>query len=171
MNTLRETDGTWDNGREHAWTLRYASVGHIYAFGNTLERYRTTILGCQARGVPDDGPFDHTTGQGWVAAQAGDYADALQKRDTVVPWIMENTGGISPVPCSVARRLGRRASAKGAIDRTKYGHSRVSTKSFYTHHTQRISTAVVRYDAQNIREQSAQLIRRALLLDVDAGAA
>ena len=62
-------------------------------------------------------------------------------------------------------------SAKGAIDRTKYGHSRVSTKSFYTHHTQRISTAVVRYDAQNIREQSAQLIRRALLLDVDAGAA
>jgi hypothetical protein len=66
---------------------------------------------CPARGVPSDGPFDHTTGQGWVAAQAGDYADALQKRDTVVPWIMENTGGISPVPCSVARRLGRRASA------------------------------------------------------------
>jgi hypothetical protein len=150
---------------------RYASVGHIYAFGNTLERYQTMILGCPARGVSGDGPFDHTTGQGWVAAQVGDYADALQKRDTVVPWIMENTGGISPVPCSVARRLGRHASAKSAIDRTKYGHSRVSTKSFYTHHTQRISAAVVRYDAQNTREQSAQPIRRALLLDADAGAA
>ena len=75
------------------------------------------------------------------------------------------------MPCSVARRLGRRASAKGAIDRTNYGRSRVSTKSYFTHHTQRISTAVVRYDAQNIREQSAQTIRRALLLDADAGAA
>ena len=86
---------------------------------------------------------------------------------------MESTGGISPVPCSVRRAtpFGRRAWAKGAIGRTKYGRSRVSTRSFYTHHTQRISTAVVRYDAQNIREQSAQPIRRALLLDVDAGAA
>eukprot|EP00966_Prymnesium_polylepis_P243349 5627484-Prymnesium_polylepis.1 len=36
------------------------------------------------------------------------------------------------VPCSVARRLGRRTSAKSAIDRTKYGRSRVTTKSFYT---------------------------------------
>jgi hypothetical protein len=43
--------------------------------------------------------------------------------------------------------------------------------SFNTHHTQRISAAVVRYDAQNIREQSAQPIWRALLLDADAGAA
>lgn len=89
---------------------------------------------------------------------------------------MESTGGISPVPCSVRRAtpFGRRAWAKGAIGRTKYGRSRVSTRSFYQgtrHHTQRISTAVVRYDAQNIREQSAQPIRRALLLDVDAGAA
>eukprot|EP00966_Prymnesium_polylepis_P310683 7177992-Prymnesium_polylepis.1 len=63
---------------------------------------------------------------------------------------MENTGGISPVPCSVARRFGRRASGKSAIERTNYGRSRVSTKSFYTHHTQRISTAVVHYDVQNI---------------------
>ena len=51
------------------------------------------------------------------------------------------------------------------------GVRRVSARSYEEHHTQRISTAVVRYDAQNIREQSAQPIRRALLLDVDAGAA
>eukprot|EP00966_Prymnesium_polylepis_P221921 5134247-Prymnesium_polylepis.1 len=84
---------------------------------------------------------------------------------------MENTGSISPLPCSVTRRLGRRASAKNAIDRTKYGRSRVSTKSFDTHHTQRISAAVVRSDAQNISEQSVQPIRCALLPDADAGAA
>ena len=45
------------------------------------------------------------------------------------------------------------ASAKGAIDRTKYGRTRVSPKSFYTHHTQRLVKAAVMEDAKNIRKQ------------------
>ena len=81
---------------------------------------------------------------------------------------MENTGGISPVPCSVARRLGRRASAKGAIDRTKYGHSRVSTKSFYTHHGQMLVKAAVVYDALAINKQ---IIGQRQKLCHDAGVA
>ena len=44
-----------------------------------------------------------------------------------------------------------RATATGARDMTKYGTTRVSTRSFYTHHTQRLSTAAVRLDAKNIR--------------------
>ncbi|KOO31680.1 NAD-dependent glycerol-3-phosphate dehydrogenase, partial [Chrysochromulina tobinii] len=39
-----------------------ADVGHLYAFGNTEERYRIKILGCKGKGVLGvDRPFDHTT--------------------------------------------------------------------------------------------------------------
>ena len=44
----------------------------------------------------------------------------------------------------------RRASAPGARDKTKYGTTRLSTRSFYTHHTQRVTLAAVRLDAKNI---------------------
>ena len=55
-----------------------ASVGHKIAFGNTLERLHRKILGTDARGSPADGPFDHSTGQGYVAERHGDYYDALK---------------------------------------------------------------------------------------------
>ena len=29
--------------------------------------------GCKERGLPRDGPMDHRTGKGWVAAKKGDY--------------------------------------------------------------------------------------------------
>ena len=58
---------------------------------------------------------------------------------------------ISPHTRAQYRRHARRASAKGARDMTKYGTTRISTRSFYTHHTQRLSTAAVRLDAKNIR--------------------
>ena len=48
-------------------------------------------------------------------------------------------------------RLRQGVNANGARDKTKYGATRVSTRSFYTHHTQRLSTAAVRLDAKNIR--------------------
>eukprot|EP00966_Prymnesium_polylepis_P018972 437196-Prymnesium_polylepis.1 len=31
VNTLRETDGTWDNDREHAWTQVAQPSGHVGA--------------------------------------------------------------------------------------------------------------------------------------------
>ena len=55
-----------------------ADVGHLYAFGNTEERYRIKILGCKGKGVLGvDRPFDHTTKVGSVKERAGDYDDAL----------------------------------------------------------------------------------------------
>eukprot|EP00966_Prymnesium_polylepis_P231491 5355928-Prymnesium_polylepis.1 len=42
----------------------YASVGHLYAHGNTDERYRLGILGVTRKGRKRDGPFNHTTGRG-----------------------------------------------------------------------------------------------------------
>ena len=74
------------------------------------------------------------------------------------------TGGIAPHSRAVARRLSRRASGANAIDRTAYCLSRSSTRSHYTHHTQRISANVIKFDAQNIREQAGHVVRRALLL-------
>ena len=67
--------------------------------------------------------------------------------------IIEAYGGIAPHSRAALRRLARRASAKGARDRTVYGTTRISTRSFYTHHAQRIVKAVVHYDALNIIEQ------------------
>ena len=49
--------------------------------------------------------------------------------------------------------LSRRTKGKGARDSTKYGKSRTSTKSFFVHHMQRMSTAAVMYDARAIRHQ------------------
>ena len=65
--------------------------------------------------------------------------------------LVETTGGISPHTRAIYRRHARRASAEGARDMIKDGTTRVSTRSFYTHHTQRLSTAAARLDAKNIR--------------------
>ena len=41
-------------------------MGHRYGFGNTKEKYHVKVFGCKERGRPRDGPFDHSTGKGWV---------------------------------------------------------------------------------------------------------
>ena len=51
----------------------------------------------------------------------------------------------------------RFAKTKNARDSTKCGEARVSPRSYYTHHTQRISAAAVRADAKNARVQIACL--------------
>ena len=40
-----------------------ASVGHLYGFGNTLDKALTAVVGCKERGRQVDGPLDHSTGQ------------------------------------------------------------------------------------------------------------
>ena len=77
--------------------------------------------------------------------------DALSKGHKTKIVLVETTGGISPHTRAICRRHARRATAKGARDKTKYGTTRISTRSFYTHHTQRLSLAAVRLDAKNIR--------------------
>ena len=95
-----------------------ADVGHLYAFGNTEERYRIKILGCKGKGTLGvDRPFNHATKVGsCVKERTGDYDDALRnKKALVIPMILEAFGGISPhslYMSSGASRDGRRGRAR-----------------------------------------------------------
>ena len=86
----------------------------------------------------------------WNSSKKVAYRDALSKGHRVELAIIESTGGIAPSTRAAYRRHARRASAPGARDKTKYGTTRLSTRSFYTHHMQRATLAAVRLDAKNI---------------------
>eukprot|EP00966_Prymnesium_polylepis_P211507 4897785-Prymnesium_polylepis.1 len=48
VNTLRETNGTWDNGRDHAWTQVHAArSGHLGTFTADATR-RIDVKTCKA---------------------------------------------------------------------------------------------------------------------------
>ena len=141
-NGSKEQGGNW------------ASVGHLFGFGSTEEKYRVMTLGCAERGRQSEGPFNHWTGKGWVKAQKGHYHDGIvNKKAKIVPMIVEATGGVAPHSRSQVKRYTGRAKGAGAIDRTKYGETRASTKSYYVHHMQRISKAAVYFDARAIRKR------------------
>ena len=57
--------------------------------------------------------------------------------------------------------MAERARAKGGTDRTKYGSSRASTRSFYVHHMQQVSKAAVITDAAAIGRQITSLNQKA----------
>ena len=139
-----------------------ATVGHLYAFGSTLEQYEIDVLGAPARGRKGDDPFDHATGKGWVKYSKGQYEDALtNKGHQVVVFLVEATGGISPPARKQMHALTRRARGRGAIDRTVYGRTRFNTKSFYKHHEQQIVRSVVIADAAAIRKKITHLRQKA----------
>ena len=109
-------------------------------------------LGCQARGRATDPPFDSSTGRGRVEAVHGHCHDALVvKRNKVIVWLVEASGGIAPQPLARLHRNSRLAASRGARDRTKYGLSRASPRSYLTHHIQRIAFAAVRANAKHAR--------------------
>ena len=129
-------------------------MGHKIGFGNTEEEERVRILGCKKRGLPTDKPMDHATGRGWVAPRKGHYYDALVvKRSRVIAAVIEATGGQSRPLSKQTRQLAKRTKGKGAVDRTNYGLTRRSTRSFEMHHKQRISLAAVMADAKAIRRR------------------
>ena len=131
-----------------------ATVGHIYGFGSTLEEYTKLTYGLKQRGLPHQRPFDHTTGKGYVAPHKGHYYSALyDKRLKVVMLLVETLGGIAPAARAHISKLARRSEGRGATDRTKYGGTRISTKSFYVHHSQMLSKAAVMHDAKAIRKR------------------
>ena len=91
------------------------------------------------------------TGKGWVKSHTGSYTDALKKGSRVIPAVVEaGTGGISPHFGAQIGHLSRRATAKGARDRTRYGTSRTSTRSYFVHHVQQISLVATTGDARAI---------------------
>ena len=144
------------------------TLGHVYAFGSTEEVYRVQIMGRRRRGRKRDGPLDRSTGRGYVDPVKGDYNDAIEvKRSHVVPVIVESTGGLTPHLLAHIGHLARRARGeKGAKtqgrDRTVYGKSRTSARSFFIHHTQRIALAAVLFDARALR-RAVQDRRSALM--------
>ena len=66
-------------------------------------------------------------------------------------WLVEASGGIAPQPLARLHRNSRLAASRGARDRTKYGLSRASPRSYLTHHIQRIAFAAVRANAKHAR--------------------
>ena len=101
-----------------------ATVGHLYGFGSTEEKYRLKILGCRRRGRKHDPAFNHWTGRGRVDEQRGDYFDALfVKKSRVIPMIIEVFGGITPHALAHVSHLAKRARGKSARDSTRYGTS------------------------------------------------
>ena len=139
-----------------------ADVGHLYAFGNTEERYRIKILGCKGKGTLGvDRPFNHATKVGSVKERTGDYDDALRnKKALVIPMILEAFGGISPHSLHFIRRLALRAKGARARDSTVYGASSTSAKSFFVHHTQQLSAAAQVGDAKGIRKKITEMKMR-----------
>ena len=91
------------------------------------------------------------------------YNDALvNKRSSVVLNLVEALGGLSPPGASRLWKVARRTQVRGARDGTSYGRLRISTKSFVSHHVQRMSRAAVYNDARNICEQVAAHKQKAL---------
>ena len=134
--------------------------GHLFAFGNTEESYRIMILGTKRRGNPNGEPFDHETGEGYVAQRDGDYVDARQRGKQTIPLIAEVFGGLTPHSARFLRQLSRVAAKHTSRDSTKYGRL---ARSFSEHHGQRISHAIVMTDALNICDGITKLKKRTLI--------
>ena len=67
---------------------------------------------------------------------------------------------IAPPARAHIAKLARRSEGRGATDRTIYGRTRISTKSFYVHHSQMLAKAAVMFDAKAIRKQITCLKQR-----------
>ena len=119
-------------------------MGHlVVAFGSTEEHLLREIFGARPRGAPSDGPFNHITGLGWVAAREGYYCDAIKtKKNTVIALIAESFGGVTPAVTALLQRLEKRL----CTDATCYGDH--STRSFSSHHAAAISLAIVTGDEE-----------------------
>ena len=142
------------------------SVGHTHAFGSIEKVARCKILGVQGRGRPGDKPFDHWTGEGWMKSVRGHYYDAIHvKGNRVIPFITSPSGGIAPHGLAHLKMLARASRLPGGRDGTRYGLSRLSPRSFFTHHLQRISAALVRTNARDVFDLITGLKQRAAAMD------
>ena len=115
------------------------------------------ILGCAARGDPDDPPLNHSTGEGRVDHHTGHYASALAAKRLVHIMHSEITGAMPPTTLATYRRLAKLASAKKGADRTVYGVARGATTSFYAHHTRLASLAIATGVADAILQSAKEL--------------
>ena len=140
-----------------------SDVGHFYTLGNTEEHYHLAVLGVRGRGRAGDPHYDHDTGQGRVARRDGPYHDAIAvKNNQVVPILIETFGGFGTFLVKLLSFLSRRAKdKKRGRDGTKYSRMRPGA-SFWTHHSRRISSAVVMTNAANI-EHECMLLKQSVV--------
>ena len=97
-----------------------------------------------------------------MKAVRGHYHDALYvKKNSVVPFIMEPSGGIAPHGYAHLKMLARSSRLPGGRDGTRYGLSRTSPRSYLMHHIQRLSAAVVRENARQIAAHLAGVQQQA----------
>ena len=101
--------------------------------------------------------LDRTSGDGFVAAHDGDYADALRKRRSVVLFNTESTGAICPRGIRLLAQLAKDARRKGATDSTVCGTARTSTRSFFAHHLSAVAAGVIHADALTLANTAAAL--------------
>ena len=121
-----------------------ASGAHLHQHGTTAPKLLESILGVKARGDQGCGRFNPRTNKGHRRATLGKYHDAIHvKRHLVTPVIVETTGAIHHMAIHRLHVLKRRARGAPKNDRTRYGRSSLSTRSFVSHHSQQISAAVL----------------------------
>ena len=155
------------NGSQRCGGAASTDEGHHIAFGCTAERLRWENLGCKQRGHAAQDPLKHTTGEGFVAAHDGLYADALSKGHSVVLLITETLGGAHPGVVRLRRPLHSRVGRPGFHDCTAYGLSRSATRSFHTHHLRLLSLTIASALAQSFDDHADAL--NSQLIDGDLG--
>ena len=73
-----------------------ATKGSTHGFGSTLEHYTVMTCGTRKRGRPQDGPFKHDTGKGYVEFKKGHYHDGIYvKKNNLVLALVETGACIS----------------------------------------------------------------------------
>ena len=101
-----------------------------------------------------------------AATGHGHYYDAIHvKGNRVIPFITSPSGGIAPHGLAHLKMLARASRLPGGRDGTRYGLSRLSPRSFFTHHLQRISAALVRTNARDVFDLITGLKQRAAAMD------
>ena len=152
-------------------TVTAPSGAHLHQHGATAPKLLESILGVKARGDQGCGRFNPRTNKGHRRGTLGKYHDALHvKRHLVTPVIVETTGAIHHMAIHRLHVLKRRARGAPKNDRTRYGRSPLSTRSFVAHHSQQISKAAVLGDANEVLKAIHKLKRRAYLCAASAPA-
>ena len=98
-------------------------------------------------------------------ARSAANAQWRQQHNRVIPFITSPSGGIAPHGLAHLKMLARASRLPGGRDGTRYGLSRLSPRSFFTHHLQRISAALVRANARDVFDLITGLKQRAAAMD------
>ena len=124
--------------------------GAYVACGNTAEAANARVLGRRERGSEGDGRYNRRTGEGHVAAVAGDYDRAREAGVRCVPMLIETFGGFGSGLMGVLRQAD--GWRQGRLVSSEYDETTWAARNYMAFVTQRISVAVQISLAQEIAE-------------------